>query len=619
MAEQKDGASTEEKSGSMLTNILARVGWKTFAITAYLLIMAILFVTTIRATPSYENLFGDGCNTAGSSASHNSGNEPVAADQRHSEEQTPVEAQPTGPDSLWTRFRKAMPPGRSLALVLFAICVAPYPFTVWLSQLIQRNLATEFVLSLPEDNKDSDPYWSMVYQTTVELWTSERTSRSQAFAKAHDFAHMLGFLVSSTLAASSVTLLHSVVGAMHNGGVPRAAMVAIAVGMATIVAFGIEAGRIAVRVATFDASSKMFARAVQTLLSVIIAAFFLPTVLMSAASSQIANSVTSIAILGAAVGILGRRALAFAVDRAQTALQGPVVNPQDRSDLAQLDGITDDDIDRLSEEGIVSVHALAFCSPAKLYFNTVYPLARVCDWQDQALLIEYFGKSKSQNLRENVGIRGAIGAQAVAGWLANQKPNGPGTQYHFWPNGQTQEEQKEGGGANANPSAQKRQDVYRALGFATEQLAAISLAAFVQNPYVDRLRVLRTAAVVKLSGHGETPGSDDPNKGRFGGLATKNDYQLSARYLKQLGETYWIVELSVSPTTPEKTLEGEVTFVLHPTFNPRERKIKAVNNSAVLQIAAWGVFTVGAIMPDRSKLELDLADVDGADSDFYTR
>src|SRR6201999_806339 len=57
---------------------------------------------------------------------------------------------------------------------------------------------------------------------------------------------------------------------------------------------------------------------------------------------------------------------------------------------------------------------LAFMSTAKLFFNTTYGLATICDWQDQALLLDYLGQSRAQAWRDNLGIQSAVAAQILA-------------------------------------------------------------------------------------------------------------------------------------------------------------------------------------------------------------
>jgi hypothetical protein len=79
--------------------------------------------------------------------------------------------------------------------------------------------------------------------------------------------------------------------------------------------------------------------------------------------------------------------------------------------LCLIDGIDDGIADRLAETGIWDVEHIATADAFKLTAQTLYPLRRVIDWMDQALLINY--------VRGNVvhfracGVRGAIDFAAL--------------------------------------------------------------------------------------------------------------------------------------------------------------------------------------------------------------
>jgi hypothetical protein len=77
------------------------------------------------------------------------------------------------------------------------------------------------------------------------------------------------------------------------------------------------------------------------------------------------------------------------------------------------------------------------------------------------------------------------------------------------------------------------------------------------------------------------------------------------------------VQLKVTSTNAGAVLTGTVRFHLHPTFVPSKRDVVAVNNEAVLNLIAYGAFTVGAELFDpKIVLELDLATVSGAPTAF---
>lgn len=79
--------------------------------------------------------------------------------------------------------------------------------------------------------------------------------------------------------------------------------------------------------------------------------------------------------------------------------------------LSYVDGITDQVAERLEELGIFDIQHLARVEPEWLALRTLYPLSRIIDWMDQALLISYL-REEILHARE-VGIRGAIDMRSI--------------------------------------------------------------------------------------------------------------------------------------------------------------------------------------------------------------
>ena len=111
-----------------------------------------------------------------------------------------------------------------------------------------------------------------------------------------------------------------------------------------------------------------------------------------------------------------------------------------------------------------------------------------------------------------------------------------------------------------------------------------------------------------------TATADDPNKGAFGGKSSQGHLTLSAKFLPTgpPGATACVVELAVQSDDPAKPLEGEVEFHLHPTFAAPVARIPSKDGQATMRATIWGGFTVGAITPDGTRLELDLSELPDA-------
>lgn len=107
--------------------------------------------------------------------------------------------------------------------------------------------------------------------------------------------------------------------------------------------------------------------------------------------------------------------------------------------------------------------------------------------------------------------------------------------------------------------------------------------------------------------------ANDPQKGRWGGQRTKNGYELRAGPVTLIpgSPNYYRIPLEVVRTNGQ-AIPGPVKFYLHPTFTPDVRVVAPTGASAKLDLVGYGAFTAGALLPDGTQLELDLA---GADID----
>lgn len=126
---------------------------------------------------------------------------------------------------------------------------------------------------------------------------------------------------------------------------------------------------------------------------------------------------------------------------------------------------------------------------------------------------------------------------------------------------------------------------------------------------------------IKKTFTNESGDIDDPNAGKFGGLATVNDRILKASVTTTtFDKERFNVALIVESTASGKPLTGTVTFHLHPTFRSKVHKVQVENGIAKLNLIAWGAFTVGVECDNgNTKLELDLAKLADAPELFKAR
>jgi hypothetical protein len=89
----------------------------------------------------------------------------------------------------------------------------------------------------------------------------------------------------------------------------------------------------------------------------------------------------------------------------------PVTQPMD---VKMIDGISDDEVEILTELGISDVQHVAASDPAVLSVRSLYPFERVVDWINQAMLIRRF--------RENVGELRKLNMRVVTDWIPLMDP-----------------------------------------------------------------------------------------------------------------------------------------------------------------------------------------------------
>ncbi|RAR99349.1 pYEATS domain-containing protein [Ensifer adhaerens] len=108
----------------------------------------------------------------------------------------------------------------------------------------------------------------------------------------------------------------------------------------------------------------------------------------------------------------------------------------------------------------------------------------------------------------------------------------------------------------------------------------------------------------------------DPHKGRWGGVASKDGFLLSAEFVPGAGSRSWVtvvLTVEADPDLISSSYEEPVEFFLHPTFHPDRVRTVFRGYKARLELGCYGGFTVGAWLPGPGiELELDLAELKDA-------
>jgi hypothetical protein len=326
--------------------------------------------------------------------------------------------------------------GVPLVLVgILSLASAPALLTLGVSLLVERRMARgDFGFEVNPALVSSRKHGEQIVQHARANWEYERELMEGAIHRMGRHAAILGFLASCILVTCTVL--------MYDADNHYIAYIAQAVGSAATISFTLHLGQIFFRSASNDATARMMARASRTLLIVSVCALFFSALII--ASSPWKNDLpptmppalseespltgtqsnksesnplqgrTGALLIGLGVALIGERMLRIVTNRAASILGLEGYASPEPGDLNVIDGLSEEDAARLAEERIDSIHALAFTPSARIFFNTVYGLPRICDWQDQALLIERVGRTNALLLREQFFIRGAIAARRFA-------------------------------------------------------------------------------------------------------------------------------------------------------------------------------------------------------------
>jgi hypothetical protein len=232
-------------------------------------------------------------------------------------------------------------------------------------------------------------------------------------------ATFYGFVCVLVLSCTTSLLLKPVVlESLETTQQPHRVPVSVAVVAALAIVFARDIGRMLVRAARRDSSTQMIAWSTKRLIVIVTGTVLLACVSVAGGlQSGVLHGSAMWVLLGAAVAVLGDKAAASIDDRVARLVGMAAPRRREGEDLGLIEGLSEEDVARLAEEGIDSVHALALFPTPKLYFNTPYSLQRICDWQDQCLLHARLGDAKARTFRDQFLVRGAIDAQQLAARL----------------------------------------------------------------------------------------------------------------------------------------------------------------------------------------------------------
>lgn len=354
-----------------------------------------------------------------------------------------------------------------------------------------------------------------VTERIQKLWQIEGRHALQAQHRMMQHACLYGFAASAIFAwgvfANNDTLLAC-----------QTRMMAIAASSATLTSFSLSFGRLTVRASIRDTSARMFAYALRALILSVLATLLMvallwhhaaPTVPAGDVAQAVKDSAvlaqqpfkgpTSYMMLGMVIALIGEGVLSQITARAAAAfsLQVAQRTSNGSADLLAIDGLTEQDILRLGEEGVDSIHALAMASTGALYFATPYTLQRLCDWQDTALLIAYVGEAKAQMCREKLMVRGATDLQRKAEFLITESAAAKSASAKAAAAKSTDQESEGEATSDAtapnDSHAQAFEIIRSSLGFISIEQACEALHPVAHDETIRRLRIYRRGSVIE--------------------------------------------------------------------------------------------------------------------------
>lgn len=296
-------------------------------------------------------------------------------------------------------------------LVMFA-CALP-PLLAWPSYLlINKRAVCQHIRPVMPSTIESPA----LRHAAMSAWVYEMGRAQWSLARAEVFAGIWGMIATVSIIGSVTFLLPP----FHKIGEPfhgQHSVVAMAVIGATATSFLLDFARLCVRAANDDATKRMFAESLRTLILSVVSTLALVLLIWVIGPEQLRGVLFDkqgveaclVALgVGAGVAVVGPPAFDWIQARVDTLIGIKSKRATGGTPLDALGDLSDAEVSRLAEEGIQSVEALVSSPIPRLYLNTRFSLRRIADWHDAGILIVRIGAATAADLRARWGICGAV-------------------------------------------------------------------------------------------------------------------------------------------------------------------------------------------------------------------
>lgn len=303
------------------------------------------------------------------------------------------------------------------AIAVVLACWLP-PVLAWLSYtLINKRAFWDHVQ--PRFPDSHDPALRDACAVARASWTYEFERAHSNLARAEVFAGLWGVLSSMAMVGAIIFLIPPF-HAVETPFATRANALAFGLLGTTVTSFLLELARLCLRTSDDDATKRMFADALRTLILSVVSTMLV--MLMApvigpdwfqklAAGSD--GAVVGALGLGASVAIVGPPVFEWARERLAGAFGIEQRRREVGTPLDKLDDIGAGEVARLAEEGIETVEALVNTPVARLFLSTRFSLQRIVSWHDFGLLITRAGAASASDLRSRWGVRGSVEVRRV--------------------------------------------------------------------------------------------------------------------------------------------------------------------------------------------------------------
>ncbi len=300
----------------------------------------------------------------------------------------------------------AIPGGyRPYLLLILLLSLVVFAASVVVSQLAAR-APRRIALRIPEDVTDRRDY--------ITTWANEYASVADrgTFVSSMGLVYgVIAALLPASCAVLTLYFLSSCGAAVDNQELRTSVQYAtLATLGAALTSLLLAFAEFWARLADRDLNDRAFDTALRSLLLASLCAIAAAVVIgnRGLAGSTWIDGFGDMMLIGIVAGVIGDYLFLATIEFVSLIFGRTSGLDEDIQSFIWIDGLDDLEGIRLREIGIRSAQALAFASPAYIFFRTRYPLARICDWQDQALLYVHLGQPMVQNLRSSCSFRGVL-------------------------------------------------------------------------------------------------------------------------------------------------------------------------------------------------------------------